>query len=64
MKNAEKYMKSQAVADMILAYKTFIDSGIDAVQRTYPQYKSFVLNNKGKTITQLKQELLHEPVVC
>ena len=62
MKNAEKYMKSQAVADMILAYKTFVDDGIDAVQRAYPQYKTFVLDNQGKTVTQVKQELLHKSI--
>ncbi len=46
MKGAEKYIKSQAVADMILAYKTF------------------VLNNQGKTATQVKQELLHKSIAC
>jgi hypothetical protein len=63
VKDAEKYMKYQANADMILAYKTFVDYGIEAVERTYPQYKAFVLNHKGKTTTQVKHELLHEPVV-
>jgi hypothetical protein len=62
VKDAEKYMKSQAVADMILAYKTFVDDGIDAVQRAYPQYKTFVLENKGKTVTQVKHELLNRSV--
>jgi hypothetical protein len=64
MKNAEKYMKNQAMADMLLAYKTFVDYGIEAVQRTYPQYKAFVLNSKGKTLTQVKHELEQFPVSC
>lgn len=57
MKNAEKYMKHQAISDMILAYVTFLEDGIEAVQRAYPQHKTFVLNNEGKTITQVKHEL-------
>jgi hypothetical protein len=64
MKNAEKYMKSQPFADMILAYKIFMDSGIEAVQRVYPQYKNFVLTHKGKSVTQVKQELLSELATC
>ena len=47
---------------MILAYKTYVDDGIDAVQRAYPHYKTFVLDNKGKTVTQVKQELLHKSI--
>lgn len=64
MKNAEKHMKNQSFADMILAYKTFMDSGIEAVQRMYPQYKSFVLAHKGKSVTQVKQELFNELAIC
>ena len=64
MKNAEKYMKNQATADMILAYSTFVDYGIDAVQRTYPQYEAFVLKNKGRSITEVKNELLLAPAAC
>jgi hypothetical protein len=64
MKNAEKYMKNQAISDMILAYKTFIDYGIEAVQRAYPQYKAFVLSNKDKTLTQVKHELEQASVTC
>jgi altronate hydrolase len=56
------YIKSQAVTEMILAYKTYVDDGIDAVQRAYPHYKTFVLDNKGKTVTQVKQELLHKSI--
>ena len=55
-------MKSQAMADMILAYKAFVDDGIGAVQRAYPEYKTFVLDNQGKTVTQVKQELLQKSI--
>jgi hypothetical protein len=64
MKNAGKYAKGQQLADMLLAYKTFMDSGIEAVERIYPQYRSFVLTHKGKSLTQVKEELLHELATC
>ena len=57
-------MKNQAIADMLLAYKTFIDYGIEAVQRAYPQYQAFVLSNKGKTLTQVKHDLKQASVTC
>jgi hypothetical protein len=61
MQDAEKYKKNQEAMNMILAYSLFVDAGIEAVERMYPQYKAFVLNNKGKTPSQVKNELLHQP---
>ncbi len=62
MNNAKKYKKDQDTMNMILAYALFVDAGIEAVERMYPQYKAFVLNNKGKTSSQVKNELLQASI--
>ena len=44
--------------EMLSAFVLFLEEGIGAVERLYPQYKSFVLSNKGKSQTDVKKELL------
>ena len=44
--------------DKLAAYVLFLERGVSAVDRMYPQYRSFVLSNQGKTRTQVKNELL------
>ena len=59
MKNAEAYRKKAVINEMILAFSLFVDEGIKAVERLYPQHASFVLKNKHKTISAIKDELIH-----
>ena len=63
MNDAEKYKKKQEAMMMVSAYVLFIDKGIEAVERMYPQYASFVLGNQGKSKTQVKNELLQTHAV-
>ena len=61
--DSAKYKKKQEATEKLLAYVLFMDEGMDAVERMYPQYKSFVLSHKGKSVTEVKNELLHSQVV-
>lgn len=63
MNNAEKYKQKQEAMMMVSAFVLFIEKGIEAVERMYPQYSSFVLSNKGKSTTQVKNELLQSHAV-
>ncbi len=63
MNEAEKYKKKQEAMMMVSAFALFIEKGIEAVERMYPQYTSFVLSNKGKSKTQVKNEVLHSQVM-
>jgi hypothetical protein len=62
VKKAAKYKSKQEAMTKVLAYSLFVEKGETAVERMYPQYLSFVLSNKGKSITQVKNELLHSAV--
>jgi hypothetical protein len=62
VKNAAKYKSKQEAMTKVLAYSLFVEKGIAAVERMYSQYISFVLSNKGKSTTQIKNELLHSAV--
>ncbi|MHA4812374.1 hypothetical protein ACX0G9_30050 [Flavitalea flava] len=57
-----KYKKNLEASIKILAYALFVDEGLAAVERMYPQYKNFVLGHKGKSLTEVKNELLHSQV--
>ncbi len=63
MNNIEKYKKKQEAMMMVSAFALFIDKGIEAVERMYPQYADFVLSNQGKSKTQVKNELLQTQAV-
>ncbi len=62
--NNGKYRSKQDAMDMLLAYAIFIDEGMRAVENMYPQYKAFVLTHQGKTVTEVKHELLLDKVAC
>ena len=64
MRNGIYDRKKQELGRMILAYSLFLEEGMDAVERMYPEYKSFVLSHKGKSVTDVKNELLHSYMTC
>ncbi|MCW3461822.1 hypothetical protein [Chitinophaga nivalis] len=55
MKNAEKNRKQ--INDMLLVFSLFLDEGIIAVERIFPEYKQFILAHKDKSLSLLKKEL-------
>ncbi len=63
MDNIESYRKNQAISEMLLAFALFSEKGIEAVEKMYPKQKEFVLENKHKSITEVKHQLLHLPHV-
>ncbi len=58
MKNVESYRNKRESMEMLSAFVLFLEEGIGAVERVYPQYKAFVLSNKNKSQTDVKKELL------
>jgi len=62
--NSANYKAKQDAMDKLLAYALFIDEGMRAVENMYPQYKTFVLSQQGKSVTEVKHELLLDRVAC
>ncbi|PWV48200.1 hypothetical protein [Chitinophaga sp. S165] len=60
-KEKESYRKKIIISEMLLAFLLFNERGIEAVEETYPRQKEFVLENKHKSITEVKHQLLHLP---
>lgn len=58
MNDSAAHTDKREKMDRLAAYVLFLEGGISAVDRMYPQYRSFVLSNQGKTRTQVKNELL------
>jgi len=46
--------------EMMAAFSLFLDEGMKAVERMYPQHVSFVKNHKGKSQAEVKKELLQQ----
>ena len=63
MDNKESYRKKIVISEMLLAFVLFSEKGIEAVEKRYPQQKDFVLENRHKSITEVKHQLLHLPHV-
>ena len=59
MQNMEPYRKKQVINEMILAFLLYVEEGIKAVENLYPQHKKFVLDNKSKSVKDIKHELTH-----
>jgi hypothetical protein len=59
MDNYESYRKKIVISEMLLAFVHFRERGIEVVEKVYPQHKDFVLENRHKTITEVKHQLLH-----
>lgn len=63
MDNKESYRKKIIISEMLLAFVLFSERGIEAVEKMYPNQRDFVLENRHKTITEVKHQLLHLPHV-
>jgi hypothetical protein len=48
---------------MLLAFVFFTKKRIEAVEKMYPNQIEFVLENKHKSIIEVKHQLLHLPHV-
>ena len=59
MDNIESYRKKLIISEMLLAFVLFTEKGIEAVEKMYPNQVEFVLENKDKSITEVKHQLLH-----
>ncbi|HEY4208102.1 MAG TPA: hypothetical protein VGM31_14860 [Puia sp.] len=59
MNKAASYRNKAVVMEKMAAFSLYLDEGMAAVKRMYPQYVDFVRHNSNKTRTQVKQELLH-----
>lgn len=59
MDNIEQYRSKKIVIEMLSAFVLFKEEGLTAVERMYPQHKYFVLENEGKSRSEVKQELLY-----
>jgi hypothetical protein len=60
MDSAAPYRNKKVVMEMMAAFSLYLDEGMAAVKRMYPQHVSFVRSNMGKTQSQVKKELLHQ----
>ena len=59
MNKAASYKHKEVVMEMMAAFSLYLDEGMAAVKRMYPQHVDFVRQNSGKTITQVKREFLY-----
>jgi len=59
MNKAASYRNKEVVMEMMAAFSLYLDEGIAAVKRMYPQHVEFVRCHTGKTKTQVKRELLY-----
>lgn len=46
--------------EMMAAFSLFLDEGMAAVERMYPQHVEFVRRHVGKTRSEVKRELLQK----
>jgi len=59
MSGAAAYRDKKVVMEMMAAFSLYLDEGIRAVERMYPQHISFVRNHIGKSQAEVKKELFH-----
>jgi len=59
MNKAVSYKHKEVVMEMMAAFSLYLDESMAAVKRMYPQHVDFVRQNSGKTMTQVKRELLY-----
>ena len=45
--------------ERMAAFTLYLEKGMEAVKRMYPQHISFVKSRKGKSQAEVKKELLH-----
>jgi hypothetical protein len=58
MDNAAAYRNKKIVMEMMAAFSLYLDEGMRAVERMYPQHVSFVRSHKNKSQAEVKKELL------
>ena len=59
MNNLAAYRDKKGSVELLAAFSLFLEEGMDAVKRMYPQHVPFVQSHIGKTQAQVKKELLH-----
>ena len=53
------YSKPKPVMIQLQALALYHTHGMEAVEKTFPQYKDFVQAHKNRPFQEVKQELLH-----
>ncbi len=53
------YRSKKIVMEMMAAFSLYLDEGMRAVQKMYPQHVSFVRQHKDKSQAEVKKELLN-----
>ena len=59
MNNAAAYRSKKRSLEQLAAFSLFLEEGMDAVKRMYPQHIAFVESHLGKSQAEVKKELLH-----
>lgn len=59
MNNAAAYRNKKVYLEMMAAFVLYLEKGIQAVEKMYPQHVDFVRNHQGKSQSEVKKELLH-----
>ena len=57
--NKELYRNKKLLMERMAAFTLYLEKGMEAVKRMYPQHISFVKSRKGKSQAEVKKELLH-----
>ncbi len=60
MNNPAAYRNKKGSLEQLAAFSLFLEEGIDAVKRMYPQHISFVKSHIGKSQAEVKKEVLHQ----
>ena len=58
MIRVNQYSKKQALMEQLQAFNLFRKEGMKAVERMFPEHKSFVKANKDKSYNEVKRELM------
>ena len=58
VENAGPYRNKKLTMERMAAFTLYLEKGLEAVKRMYPQHVSFVKSHKGKSQAEVKKELL------
>ena len=59
MNNAALNRNKAVVMEKMAAFSLYLDEGMAAVERMYPQHIAFVQHHLDKTMAEVKKEVLH-----
>ncbi len=59
MNNVTAYHQKKKALEQLAAFSLFLEEGVDAVNRMYPEHVGFVLARDGKSEREFMVELLH-----